>query len=108
MKTATDLLNIMHRVGNEENPTGAMLATMTSATSCRAKDYNADFTKSDLIFLERQQKNMAVKVDGNILNSSHPHDFKDKTTYNAPLKKGDLVALIPIGNKFLVLGRVVM
>ena len=127
MKTTRDLLNVMRRQGasaarNDESiPGQPMLATMTSKTTCRAKDFNADFDADDLIFRQRDNEDMVDKVE--IVGSTGEtkpdkdhrieyHAFEDanvthyiQVTYNLALKKGDEVMLVPFGEKFLVLGR---
>lgn len=128
MKTATDLLMVMRRQGmqgtreDDKVPGQPMYATMTSAKSCRAKDFNEDFDSDDLIFLQRDTEDDVTDVD--IVGSTgetdpdkdHHIDYRAfenanvtnyiKVTKNKKLKKGDEVILIPVGEKFLVAGRV--
>ena len=125
MKTATDLLMLMRRQGqtaakaSSDVPDVPLRATMTGPKSCRAKDFNEDFTEDDLIFHQRDLEDSVVKVeegssglsdeDHYFTTISHPthvgtHVFS--ISYNRKLKKGDEVILIPVGDKFLVEGRV--
>ena len=127
MKTATDLLMAMRRQGttgakaDSDIPGQPMIATMTGSSTCRAKDFNDDFDTDDLILLQRDTEDSVIKVEivGSIGETEPDKDhyikylaFENanitnyiKVTYNRKLKKGDEVTLLPIGEKFLVLGR---
>lgn len=126
MKTATDLLNVMRRQGQSaarastDIPDLPLRATMTGPKSCRAKDFNEDFTEEDLIFHQRDLENSVIKVEeGSSGLSDKDHYFTTishathvgvhvfSITYNKKLKAGDEVILIPVGDKFLVEGRIV-
>ena len=69
MKTATDLLNVMRRQGQSaarastDIPDLPLRATMTGPKSCRAKDFNEDFTEEDLIFHQRDLEDSVIKVE---------------------------------------------
>lgn len=126
MKTATDLLNVMRRQGQSaarastDIPDLPLRATMTGPKSCRAKDFNEDFTEEDLIFHQRDLEDSVIKVEeGSSGLSDKDHYFTTishathvgvhvfSITYNKKLKAGDEVILIPVGDKFLVEGRIV-
>lgn len=126
MKTATDLLNVMRRQGQSaarastDIPDLPLRATMTGPKSCRAKDFNEDFTEEDLIFHQRDLEDSVIKVEeGSSGLSDKDHYFTTishathvgvhvfSITYNKKLKAGDEVILIPVGDRFLVEGRIV-
>ena len=126
MKTATDLLNVMRRQGQSaarastDIPDLPLRATMTGPKSCRAKNFNEDFTEEDLIFHQRDLEDSVIKVEeGSSGLSDKDHYFTTishathvgvhvfSITYNKKLKAGDEVILIPVGDKFLVEGRIV-
>ena len=126
MKTATDLLNVMRRQGQSaarastDIPDLPLRATMTGPKSCRAKDFNEDFTEEDLIFHQRDLEDSVIKVEeGSSGLSDKDHYFTTishathvgvhvfSIAYNKKLKAGDEVILIPVGDKFLVEGRIV-
>lgn len=124
MKTATDLIAIMHKSGKAENPEQPFLAVMTGEKSCKAKGFDMEFDEDDLIFLERQ----TIRLAHHVMVTKGTHEDKgegynvemdpvpnyggpqtiDNTDYNKPLHSGDTVVLIPVNDKYLVLGRVVM
>lgn len=126
MKTATDLLNVMRRQGrlaaraSSDVPDLPLRATMTGPKSCRAKDFNEDFTEEDLIFHQRDLEDSVIKVEEGssglsdkdhyfttISHATHVGTHVFSITYNKKLKAGDEVILIPVGDKFLVEGRIV-
>ena len=126
MKTATDLLNVMRRQGQSaarastDIPDLPLRATMTGPKSCRAKDFNEDFTEEDLIFHQRDLEDSVIKVEeGSSGLSDKDHYFTTishathvgvhvfSITCTKKLKAGDEVILIPVGDKFLVEGRIV-
>lgn len=126
MKTATDLLNVMRRQGQSaarastDIPDLPLRATMTGPKSCRAKDFNEDFAEEDLIFHQRDLEDSVIKVEEGgsglsdkdhyfttISHATHVGVHVFSITYNKKLKAGDEVILIPVGDKFLVEGRIV-
>lgn len=78
------------------------LGVMTSANSLDIGGLT--LTNADLMFNEVLVKPVASAVSGNVSNSS----FTDKTTYIAPLKAGDVVAVKRMSDSlYIVLGRMV-
>ena len=102
----SEMVDFIRKQGAALNPGTIQLAEMTGAKSCRIGKELA-LTAQDLIIPDRLLTSVCTKVAGTC-----PADggaLTDKSSYNGPLKAGDIVAIYKLNDsKYLILDRVVM
>ena len=103
MSWQSDMVDLMRKQGELNNPSGPSLGVMTGERSCRVGDL--DLSSEDLYIPDRLLRRMAIEVKADI---DKDHGFHDRTTYSEPLRAGDLVVLQRLSDtKYAVLDRVV-
>ena len=114
MKTAQDLLKIIQEQGSRKSlryskDHSILCGMMTSGNTCEVEGLG-EFQADELLFLEIMTRQTLTNLDFKIKKGggeTHSHDWEDKSDYLKPLKKGDIVAMVPFCDKYLVIGRVV-
>lgn len=114
MLGAQDLYRLMQQAGKSQIPAGIQLGTMTSYNECMLGD-EIQLKSFQLYFFEnstmRYARTSKVQVRG-IYEEWIEHEPEviedDLSVYMEPLKKGDIVALMPVPDgRYLVLGKVI-
>lgn len=94
-----EMVNMMREQGAVNNTAPIQLATMTGAKSCSIGDL--PLAEEDLYIPDRLLSPVCTQVNV-------PENHQDKSSYNAPLKAGDTVALFRLSDtKYVILDRVV-
>ena len=92
-----EMVNMMREQGAVNNTAPIQLATMTGARTCSIGDL--PIYAEDLYIPDRLLASVCTKVD---VPESH------QSSYSAPLKAGDVVALFKLSDtKYVILDRVV-
>lgn len=95
-----EMVNMMREQGAANNTAPIQLATMTGARTCSIGD-DLPIYAEDLYIPDRLLASVCTKVDV-------PESHQDKSSYSAPLKAGDVVAIFRLSEtKYVILDRVV-
>ena len=99
MDPFSEMISLMRTQGAAYNTAPIMLATMTGTNTCCSGDLQ--IYAEDLYIPDRLLTSMCTKV-------SVPESHKDNSSYNAPLKVGDVVTIYKLSDKkYVILDRVV-
>ena len=94
-----EMVNMMREQGAVNNTAPIQLATMTGTRTCSIGDLS--LMAEDLYIPDRLLASVCTKVNV-------PESHQDKSSYSAPLKAGDVVALFQLSDtKYVILDRVV-
>lgn len=99
MDPFSEWINLMRTQGAAYSTAPIMLATMTGTNTCCSGDLQ--IYAEDLYIPDRLLTSMCTKVNV-------PENHQDKSSYNAPLKAGDIVTIYKLNDKkYVILDRVV-